>query len=155
MRTPTKLMAATAVLLAMAGCTSGAKPAPPAPQGSAGSTDAVSTEAAAAGDFENQPAQSNKKHLLAEEGGYKFYSLVPADPEDGRLCVIVQSEGGAEGVGCSDSIPYVGTGVEITNLVEAKLVFPGYNASKDLVDGWRYLHNNLLVRGLDDLKSSS
>lgn len=62
---------------------------------------------------------------------------------------------GAEGVGCSDSIPYVGTGVDITNLVEAKLVFPGYNASKDLVEGWRYLHNNLLVRGLEDPKSSS
>lgn len=91
MRTLTKLVAVTAVLLAMVGCTSGPKPASSEPQGPAGSHDAVSTDAAA-GDFESQPT-STKKHLLAEEGGYKFYSLVPADPEKGRLCVIVQSEG--------------------------------------------------------------
>ncbi|UNK45465.1 hypothetical protein [Arthrobacter sulfonylureivorans] len=154
MRTLTRLIAGAAVLLAMAGCTSGPKPAPSEPEGSAGSTGAVSTEAAAS-DVESLAAQSTNKHLLAEKDGYKFYSLVPVNPEDGRLCVVIQSEGGAEGRGCSDSTPYVGTGVEITNLVEAKLVFAGYNAGKDLAEGWRYLHNNLLVRGLNDPKSSS
>jgi hypothetical protein len=152
MRTLANLTAAAAVLLMLAGCTGGPKAAP----SSEHETPAAFADAAA-GDFESRPAQSTNKHLLAEEGGYKFYSLVPVEPEDeaGRLCVVIQSEGGAEGTGCSDSIPYVGTGVEITNLVEAKLVFAGYNASKDLVDGWRYLHNNLLVRGLDDPKTDS
>jgi hypothetical protein len=152
MRALANLTAAAAVLLMLAGCTGGPNAAPSSesevPAASADATD---------GEFESRPVQSTNKHLLAEEGAYKFYSLVPVEPEAeaGRLCVVIQSEGGAEGTGCSDSIPYVGTGVEITNLVEAKLVFPGYNASKDLLDGWRYLSNNLLVRGLDGLKSSS
>ncbi|MFT4471514.1 hypothetical protein ACMX2H_16550 [Arthrobacter sulfonylureivorans] len=155
MRKLIQLTAGAAVLLALAGCTNGPKPAPFESQGSVGSHDAVSTDAASSIDFEKQLAQSTNRHLLAEEGGYKFYSLLPLDPDKGRLCVVIQREGGAEAGGCSDSVPYVGTGVGITDLVDAKLVPAGYNASKDLVDGWRYLHNNLLVRGLDDPKSSS
>ena len=37
--------------------------------------------------------------------------------------------------------------------MEAKLVFDGYNPGKELAAGWRYLHKNLLVRGLDDPKA--
>lgn len=52
-------------------------------------------------------------------------------------------------MGCGDATAYAGLGYgEASNALEAMLVFDGYNASKELVEGWSYLHKNLLVRGL-------
>ena len=54
-------------------------------------------------------------------------------------------------MGCSEPHPYIGMGFDgHDDLLEAKLVFDGYNAGKDWPEGWRYLHPNLLVRGLDE-----
>ena len=60
-------------------------------------------------------------------------------------------EGDAEAVGCSGTTPYIGWEVDGNpGLLEAKLVFDGYNAGKEVAEGWRYLHKNLLVRGQND-----
>ncbi|MGW6172332.1 hypothetical protein ACWF5H_02460 [Arthrobacter sp. NPDC055138] len=150
MRTLIKLTAGAAVLLVLAGCTSGARSEPSNPGASADLIDAPAVDSG------NGAVQSSNKQLLAEEGGYRFYSLVPlagsSESSGGAsLCVVIQ-EGTSEAVGCGDSATsYVGWGVDGTSgFLEAKLAFNGYEASKDLAQGWRYLHPNLLVRGLDD-----
>jgi hypothetical protein len=149
MRTLTKLTAGAGILLALAGCTSGPRSEPSDPAVSADLIDAP------AGDTKNLDGQSSNKQLLAEEGGFKFYSLVPvagsSESSGGSLCVVIQ-QGTHEAVGCGGSAtPYVGWEVDGTpGLLEAKLVFNGYKAGKDLAEGWRHLHPNLLVRGLDD-----
>ncbi|HXF02766.1 MAG TPA: hypothetical protein VN601_07225 [Arthrobacter sp.] len=150
MRTLTKLTAGAAVLLVLAGCTNGPRSEPSDPEVSADLIDA----AAAAGSG-NGAVQSSNKQLLAEEGDYKFYSLVPVagstESSGGSLCVVIQFEESGESMGCGETNPYVGLGFgDSDDLLEAKLAFAGYNAGQDLAQGWRYLHPNLLVRGLDD-----
>ena len=81
--------------------------------------------------------------------------MVPlAETASGRLCVVIQDEGGAESTGCGYGTPYTARDKAegSPGLLEAKLAYDGYDASKELADGWRYLHKNLLVRGLNDPK---
>lgn len=148
MRTLTRLAAGAAVVLTLAGCTSGPNSASSDSEVSAGGHDAP------AGDSKKLPVQSSNKQLLAEEGDFKFYSLVPvagsAESSGGSLCVVIQ-KGTQEAVGCSGPTPYIGWEVDGNpGLLEAKLVFDGYNAGKEVAEGWRYLHKNLLVRGQND-----
>ncbi|MGM0928098.1 MAG: hypothetical protein ACQEXN_00115 [Actinomycetota bacterium] len=144
----TKLAFGAAVLLALVSCTSGPSSAPSDSKVAADLIDAP------AGDSKNLAVQSSNKQLLAEEGDFKFYSLVPVpgSPESsgGSLCVVIQ-KGTHEASGCSGPTPYIGWEEPgAANLLEAKLVFNGYNAGKELAEGWRHLHPNLLVRGQND-----
>jgi hypothetical protein len=136
MRTLTKLAAGAAVLLVLAGCTNGPKPATSSePEDSTSSAEAGSTDAAA-GEVESLAVQSTNKHLLADEGDYRFYSFVPVNPEDGRLCMVIESKGGAEeSRGCGDTTPYIAKELAGTDdLLEAKLVFSGHNSGKELAE---------------------
>ncbi|MGM0930164.1 MAG: hypothetical protein ACQEXN_10680 [Actinomycetota bacterium] len=148
MRTSVKVAAAAVVLLALAGC--------------GGSKSSVSglAEAPAGGDelpahVELPPeADPDSARLLAEKDDYAFYTTRAAP--SGFCVAIVHRQVDSEWVsGCSAALPRQFTPGHPSPImlmgaggVTAKLLVDGYDASKDLADGWEQLHPNLLVRGL-------
>jgi hypothetical protein len=148
MRTLVNVATGAVALLALASC--------------GGPTAGVSAlaETSAAGDelpvhVELPPeAIVDSARLLVERDDFAFYAT-RATP-DGFCVAIVNRQINSEWVaGCSTEVPRqfmpgnLGP-IEVSGAggVSAKLAVDGYDASKDLADGWEQLHPNLLVRGL-------
>lgn len=140
MRTLTKLSASALVLLALAGC-SDPKSRVSALEGPAGTEDTFT------GDARTLGVATTSARLLVEENGYSFYAAV-SDSPSGGVCLVIRNAAADEAAaGCSDSIKLHPVELE-TIAVKAKLTVDGYDSSKELAEGWRQLHQNLLVHGL-------
>jgi hypothetical protein len=140
MRTLTKLTSGAVVLLALAGCSNDPKSGIAALDAPAGSTDILS------GDADYLGIAPDSTRLLVEEGGYAFYAAAPDKPEKGDVCLVIQTpepETAASGCGNIPSLHPLELG---TAGVKAKLTVDDYDPSKELGEGWRQLHKNLLVR---------
>jgi hypothetical protein len=146
MRALVKGAAGTALLLALAGC-----------GGSTAGFSALTEKSVAAAEL---PAHIEVEHmapgsarLLAEQDEYSFYV---ANALPGGVCLIYADRLHDSNwlAGCTLAEPRQFSPAEPSPLeisgsgITAKLALDGYDASKDLADGWKQLHPNLLVRGL-------
>ncbi|MGM0930905.1 MAG: hypothetical protein ACQEXN_14510 [Actinomycetota bacterium] len=141
MRTLAKLTTGAVVLLTLASCSSDPKSGIAALEAPAGSADTF------AGDIETLGIAPDSTRLLVEENDYAFYIAAPDKPEKGNVCLVIQTpepETGASGCGNFPNLHPLELG---TAGVSAKLIADNYDASKELSEGWRQLHKNLLVRG--------
>ncbi|WP_026534599.1 hypothetical protein [Arthrobacter sp. H14] len=140
MRTLAKLTAGVVVLLALAGCSNDPKSAMSALEAPPGTADTFGGDADALG------IAADSVRLLGEENGYAFYIAAPDNPENGNVCLVIETlEADTASAGCHN-IPSV-TPLELAvSGVRAKLVVDDYDAGKELSEGWRQLHQNLLVR---------
>jgi len=148
MRTLVKVAAGAVALLALAGC-----------GGPTAGVSALTDKSAAVVELpvhvELPPeADLDSARFLVEREDFAFYAT-RATP-DGFCIAIVNRQIDSQWVaGCSTEAPRqfmpgdLGQ-IEVSGAggVSAKLAVDGYDASKDLADGWEQLHPNLLVRGL-------
>jgi len=142
MRILAKLTAGVVVLLALAGCSSDPKSGISALEAPAGPADTF------AGGADTLGIAPDSTRLLVEESDYAFYIAAPDKPEKGSVCLVIQTpepETAASGCGNIPNLHPLELG---TAGVSAKLIADNYDASKELSEGWRQLHKNLLVRGL-------
>ena len=140
MRPLAKLTAGAAVLLALAGCVNDPKMEISTLKAPAGSADSFGEGA------EALAVAPDSTRLLAEEGGFAFYAALPDDPGNGEVCLVIQTperEHAASTCGNMHSLHPLELG---TAGVKAKLAVDDYEASKELGEGWRQLHKNLLLR---------
>jgi hypothetical protein len=140
MRTLTRLTAGALVLLALAGC-SDPKSRVSALEGPAGTEDAFT------GDTRTRGISATSARLLVKENGYSFYAAM-SDSPSGGVCLVIQNvEADEAASACTDSIRLHPVELETIG-VKANLTADEYDASKELDEGWRQLHQNLLVFGL-------
>ncbi|GAB3521738.1 hypothetical protein [Arthrobacter monumenti] len=139
MRTLAGLTAGVVVLLALAGCSNDPKPGISALEVPPGTADTFGSDADAL------DIAADSIRLLVEEDGYAFYTAAPDNPENGNVCLVIETlEANTLSAGCT-KIPSA-TPLEVTvSGVRAKLVVDDYDAGKELSEGWRQLHQNLLV----------
>ncbi len=146
MRTLVKVAAGAVVLLALAGC-----------GGSTAGFSALTDKSAAAVELpahiEVADVAPGSVRLLAEQDDHAFYV---ANALPGGVCLIYANHKHESDwqAGCALTEPRQFSPTEPSRLeisgrgLTAKLAVDGYDASKDLADGWEQLHPNLLVRGL-------
>jgi hypothetical protein len=130
------------VMLALAGCGSH-------PRYGISALDAPAVPADHFSGSANLRIKADSARLLVEENDYAFYAGLPDDPADGgSVCLIVHRLGGEDmSAGCGGNVSL--GAVEVGSFgLKAKLTADGYDASRELAEGWRQLHQNLLVRGL-------
>jgi uncharacterized protein YceK len=139
MRTLTKLASGAVVLLALAGCSSDPKSGIAALENPAGPADTFAGGAEALG------IAPDSTRLLVEEGDYAFYAAAPDNPEKGSVCLVIQTQDPATAASGCGNIPSLHPLELGTAGVKAKLTVDDYDASKELGEGWRQPHKNLLV----------
>lgn len=140
MRTLAKLTAGVVVLLALTGCSNDPKSEVSALEAPPGTADTFD------GDAETLGITADSVRLLAEENGYAFYAAFPANRAGDRVCLVLDElKTDQAHAGCGDipSVEPIELGIPG---VRAKLVVDDYDASKELAEGWRQPHQNLLVR---------
>lgn len=142
MRTLTKLIIGGVILLALAGCSGSPKSGISALEAPAGSADTFAGGAEALG------VAPESIRLLVEERGYAFYVAAPDKPEKGSVCLVIQTQEPASAASGCGNIPSLHPLELGTAGVSAKLTVDDYDSSKELGEGWRQIHRNLLVRGL-------
>ncbi|MET1155690.1 hypothetical protein [Arthrobacter sp.] len=146
MRTLVKVAAGAALLLALAGC--GGSTA-----GFSALTEKDATAVELPAHIEVEHVAPGSVRLLAERDDHSFYV---ANALPGGVCLIYANRQHDSSwlAGCTLAEPRQFSPTEPSPLeisgsgINAKLAVDGYDASKDLADGWEQLHPNLLVRGL-------
>ncbi|MBP3044809.1 hypothetical protein KKR91_01535 [Arthrobacter jiangjiafuii] len=145
MRAFTTAATAFTLLLVLAGCSNDPSPeasGPETPPQSAATANA-SAELAKTLDI----TAGDPRQLLAEDGVYSFYAIVSDTPEQNSVCAVIENvETSLTSTGCGGEIPGVTVQEPGVPAVEAKLIDNDYDAGRELAEGWRQLHPNLLVR---------
>lgn len=140
MRSLEKLVAGVVVMLALVGCSNDPKSGVSALEAPPETADTFG------GDAESLGIAADSMRLLSEENGYAFYAAVPDHPDGGSVCSVVEvskTDEAHSGCGNTSSDEPMALGIPG---VRAKLVVDDYDANKELAQGWRQLHQNLLVR---------
>lgn len=136
---------AIALLLALAGC--GSDPSPVASASETPPQSAATANASAELAKTLDVRAGGPRQLLAEDGAYSFYAIVSDTPKKGTVCAVIENvETTLSATGCGGEIPGVTVQESGLPAVEAKLINNDYDAGKELAEGWRQLHPNLLVR---------
>ena len=145
MRAFTTAATAITLLLALAGC--GSDPSPDASASETPTQSAARASASAELAKTLDITAGGPRQLLAEDGAYSFYAIVSDTPEKGTVCAVIENvETSLTSTGCGGEYPGVTVQEPGVPAVEVKLIDNDYDAGKELAEGWRQLHPNLLVR---------